>query len=48
MTSSAYYKPCVHFHREGPAIMGISTRQIPYIGATIVLFIGGILFFAFP
>lgn len=28
--------------------MGLSTRQIPYIGATVVLFIGGILFFAFP
>jgi hypothetical protein len=29
-------------------MMGLSTRQIPYICATIVLVAGGILFFAFP
>lgn len=28
--------------------MGLSKRQLPYIAATLVLLIGGILFFAFP
>lgn len=28
--------------------MGLSKKQLPYIAATIVLFVVGILFFAFP
>ena len=28
--------------------MSLSSRQIPYIAATIVLFVAGVLFFAFP
>jgi len=31
-----------------PGKMTLSTRQIPYIAATIVLFVTGVLFFAFP
>lgn len=39
----------MHSASTQPAsMMGLSTRQIPYISATIVLFAGGILFFAFP